>query len=149
MSQEVRPALGHDHDPDPVIAFVRDLQKGIDDADADRFNRRFADDVLWGSPFGAVVDGYETLHAIHEQMFASALRDVRSHYAVEHVRFPTDDVAIAYVRRTSDSAKGPERPGRADAFDELALFVLVRRDDTWWLAAGQHTPDRRDVYAER
>jgi hypothetical protein len=29
-------------------------------------------------------------------------------------------------------------------FDELALFVLVRRDDTWWLAAGLHTPDRRE-----
>ena len=42
--------------------------------------------------------------------------------------------------------KTDEQPGRADTFDELALFVLVRRDVTWWLAAGLHTPDRRDVY---
>ena len=147
MSQGERPALAHDHDRSPVLAFVRDLQEGIDGAGADRFNRRFADDVLWGSPFGAVVDGYETLHAIHERMFASAPQGAHSSYTVDHVRFPTDDVAIAYVRRTSDSAKGPEQPGRADAFDELALFVLVRRDGVWWLAAGQHTPDRRDVYA--
>jgi uncharacterized protein (TIGR02246 family) len=141
-----RPALAQDHDPEPVTAFVRDLQAGIDAGDADRFNRRFADDVLWGSPFGAVVDGYETLHAIHERMFGAAPPGACSTYTVEHVRFPTDDVAIAYVRRTSDSPRGPERPGQAAAFDELALFVLVRRDGTWWLAAGQHTPDRRDVY---
>jgi hypothetical protein len=24
--------------------------------------------------------------------------------------------------------------------------VLVHRDGAWWLAAGLHTPDRRDVY---
>jgi hypothetical protein len=24
--------------------------------------------------------------------------------------------------------------------------VLVRRDGAWWLAAGLHTPDRRDAY---
>jgi hypothetical protein len=41
---------------------------------------------------------------------------------------------------------GEEQPGRTDAFDELALFVLVYRDGAWWLAAGLHTPDRRDVY---
>jgi hypothetical protein len=28
------------------------------------------------------------------------------------------------------------------------LLVLVRRDGDWWLAAGQHVPDRRDVYAQ-
>ena len=95
---------------------------------------------------GAVVDGYETLHAIHERMIRAAPPGARSTYTVEHVRFPTDDVAIAYVRRTSDSTSGPERPGQPAAFDELALFVLVRRDGSWWLAARQHTPDRWDVH---
>jgi hypothetical protein len=56
-------------------------------------------------------------------------------------------VAVAYVHRVSLAERGDDEPGRADAFDELALFVLVRRDGTWWLAAGLHTPDRRDVYA--
>jgi hypothetical protein len=28
------------------------------------------------------------------------------------------------------------------AFSEMALYVLVRRNDTWWLAAGQNTPVR-------
>jgi hypothetical protein len=57
-----------------------------------------------------------------------------------------EGAAIAYVRRFSLAEHGDEQPGRTDAFDELALFVLVYRDGAWWLAAGLHTPDRRDVY---
>jgi uncharacterized protein (TIGR02246 family) len=136
-----RPVVALSGDPGPLLALVDELQAGADALDAVRFNAPCAADVLWGSPFGAIVEGYEALHAIHTKMFAAASRERHSHYEVEHVRFLADDVAVAYVRRTStgDSA--------AETFDELALFVFVRRDGGWWLAAGQHTPDRRDVYS--
>ena len=113
----------------------------------------------WRSPFGAVVEGYDDIHAIHTSMFAAAAEAARaaeasadpadpvtgggSTYTVEHVRFPTDDVAIAYVRRTTAAPSGELGAGRAEGFDELALLVLARRDGEWWLAAGQHVPDRR------
>jgi hypothetical protein len=101
-----------------------------------------------GSPFGAVVDGYEQIHAIHMRMFASVPpAKGASQYIVEHARFVAEDVAIAYVRRlaTTNRSSVPE-PGNPGSFDELALFALVRREGSWWLAAGQHVPDRRDVY---
>ncbi len=130
------------------------MQAAIDASDADLFNRDFAQDVLWGSPFGAIVGGYDeihAIHAIHSEMFAAARsRQTRTHgrsrYEVEHARRVADGVAVAYVRRFSLAEQAEEQPGRADVFDELALFVLVRRGETWWLAAGLHTPDRRDVY---
>ena len=78
VNQADRPILGLAHDDGPVIAFVEGLQEGIDAADADRFNASFADDVLWGTPFGAVVDGYDTLHLIHTRMFAALPRGVGS-----------------------------------------------------------------------
>ena len=147
-----RPTLTLDSDPKAVEEFVAGLQAAIDAWDANGFNSHFADDVLWGSPFGAVVSGYDEIHAIHSRMFAGASerqgRDEGggSRYEIEHARLVAEDVAIAYVRRFSLAERGPEVPGRADAFDELALFVLVQRDGAWWLAAGLHTPDRRDVY---
>jgi uncharacterized protein (TIGR02246 family) len=139
-------------DPKAVEDFVVGLQAAIDVWDANGFNRHFADDVLWGSPFGAVVSGYDEIHVIHSRMFAAARERQRrgeggdSRYEIEHARLVAEGVAIAYVRRFSVAERGREVPGRADAFDELALFVLVQRDGAWWLAAGLHVPDRRDVY---
>jgi uncharacterized protein (TIGR02246 family) len=150
-----RPVLAVGHDGEAVEEFVAGMQAAIDASDADLFNGAFARDVLWGSPFGAIVDGYDQIHAIHSQMFAAAAgaRQAQaqgsaggSRYEIEHARLVAEDVAIAYVRRLSLAKTADEQPGRADAFDELALFVLVRRDGVWWLAAGLHTPDRRDVY---
>jgi len=151
MSQIERPSLGVPRDRAPVDEFVRELQDAIDRADASLFNRHFAEDVLWGSPFGAVVAGYDGIHAIHERMFAG-LPAVpgASRYEVEHIRFLGEDVAIAYVRRLRAHERREEAaPGNPASFDELALFVLARRDGQWWLAAGQHVPDRREVYAQR
>ena len=147
-----RPVAALDGGTDAVDDFVKGLQAAIDASDADEFNRQFAGDVLWGSPFGAIVAGYAEVHAIHSKILGAArARQARgdaggSRYDIEHARRVADDVAIAYVRRSSLAERGEERPGRADAFDELALFVLVRRDGAWWLAAGLHTPDRREVY---
>lgn len=147
-----RPVLALDGGTEAVEKFVGGLQAAIDASDADVFNRQFARDVLWGSPYGAIVSGYDEVHSIHSRMFAAASsRQARgegggSRYEIEHARLVVEGVAIAYVRRTSLAERGKEMPGRADAFDELALFVLVRRDGAWWLAAGLHTPDRRDVY---
>lgn len=148
-----RPTLARGDGTTGVEEFVQGLQMAVDALDADLFNEHFAGDVLWGSPFGAIVEGYDDIHAIHTAMFgqARARREASpgggSRYEVEHARLVADDVALAYVRRVSLAARGDDEPGRADAFDELALFVLVRREGTWWLAAGLHTPDRRDVYA--
>jgi uncharacterized protein (TIGR02246 family) len=149
MSPSERPALAAESDRTPVDEFVQELQQAVDSADASLFNRHFAADVLWGSPFGAVVDGYDAIHAIHTRMFASMpAAPGASRYVIEHARCPTPDLAIAYVRRLRVGGRtGEPGPGRPDSFDELALFVLVRRAGQWWLAAGQHVPDRRDVYA--
>ena len=147
VQESQRPTLSLDRESDSVDAFVKELQNAMDTGNASHFNRHFAQDVLWGSPFGAVAVGFDQIHAIHSRMFASVVPvKGAARYIVEHARFPTDDVAIAYVRRVSLQPSEPPSPGRPGAFDELALLVLVRRDGEWWLAAAQHVPDRRDVY---
>ena len=102
-----RPVLALDDDPEAIEEFVGGLQAAIDASDADTFNRQFARDVLWGSPFGAIVSGYDEIHSIHSRMFAAA-RDRQdrgegggSRYEIEHGRFVAEGVAIAYVRRSS------------------------------------------------
>ncbi len=130
---------------DAVDEFVAELQAGIDAGDAETYNAHFSDDVAWGSPYGAIVAGYDALHSIHRRMFdhGVAVTGPSSRYEAVHVSAPAPDVAIAQVRRSALDAGGePVAIDDAAVFSEMALYVLVRRDGQWWLAAAQNTPIR-------
>jgi uncharacterized protein (TIGR02246 family) len=143
-----RPVLGNGGVPagDAAVAvatLVAELQQGLDDRDADVYNRHFAADVLWGSPFGAVLQGYEPLHAIHVRLNREKRGGPSSRYEVAGILSPSPDVIVAQVRRVALGPGGqpvPPNSSQAGAFSEMAMYVLVRRDGAWWLAAGQNTP---------
>jgi PPOX class F420-dependent enzyme/OxyR family protein/uncharacterized protein (TIGR02246 family) len=147
--EPTRPTLGaNDASREAIVAvanLVEELQAGLDEHDADVYNRHFAADVLWGSPFGATVHGYEQLHAIHVRLQEQGTGGPSSRYEIVRVLVPTPDVAIAHVRRValdSHSQRLEPTSTTTAAFSEVALYVLVRRGGTWWLAAGQNTPIR-------
>jgi PPOX class F420-dependent enzyme/OxyR family protein/uncharacterized protein (TIGR02246 family) len=119
---------------------VAELQAGLADGNAETYNRHFAADVMWGSPYGATVAGYDTLHAIHARMHASGDHGA-SRYQIGRVLTVAPNVAVAHVRRDALDEHGEPIPSHQDEprFSEMALYVLVRRERTWWLAAGQNT----------
>lgn len=125
--------------------FVSELQQGWDERDAAITNRRFAADVAWGSPYGATVHDYEQLHAIHTRLKQQSTGGAASRYEIVRAFAVSDDVVVAHVARYALDRQGDPIEPRADtngAFSEMALYVLVRRDGEWWLAAGQNTPIR-------
>lgn len=128
-----------------VDAFVAGLQSGHDQRDADILNHQFAADVIWGSPYGALVEGYDQLHPIHAHFQQHAKEKPAFRYEVRHVLALADDVVIAHIARLALDDNDDALPPSADPaqpFSEMAMFVLVRRDGGWWLAAGQNTPMR-------
>jgi PPOX class F420-dependent enzyme/OxyR family protein/uncharacterized protein (TIGR02246 family) len=147
--EEDRPSLGRGPEAtkaatSAVAGLIEELQAGLDRRDADSYNRHFAQDVIWGSPYGATVTGYDTLHAIHTHLHQNPVVGP-SRYEIVQVLTPAAGVAIAQVARYALDPDGqPIEPSGdpASAFSEMALYVLVRRGQQWWLAAGQNTPIR-------
>jgi uncharacterized protein (TIGR02246 family) len=128
-----------------MAAFVSELQQGWDQHDAAIGNHHFAADVAWGSPYGAVVHGYDQLHAIHTRLKQQGTGGAASRYEIMRAFAVSDDVIVAHVARYALNPEGrPIEPSldTDGAFSEMALYVLVRRDGVWWLAAGQNTPIR-------
>jgi uncharacterized protein (TIGR02246 family) len=141
--ERARPNLADDEDANraaeqAVAALVEDLQVGMDEADADRSDRRFACDLAWGGPYGTTVNGIEELLEIHRRLKAEGAAG-RSRFEVRRVLAPAPGVAVAHVARLALDESGDPLPTE-DGFSEMALYVLVERDGEWWLAAGQNTP---------
>ena len=130
---------------DAVADLVAELQRGWDQHDAEITDRHLAADVAWGSPFGATVHGYRRLHDIHLKLKQRSTGGSSSRFEVESVLVPAPGVAVAHVRRLALAPDGqPIEPSSetSGAFSEMALYVLIRRDGAWWIAAGQNTPIR-------
>lgn len=130
-----RPVLGNDsaalRDARAAVdRFAAGLQKGLDDTDADTYDGSFAADVLWGSPYGATLIGFEELNAVHRSLMAKRAAPP-SRFEVVAVSAPAPGVAVAHIRRQALDAGG---------FSEMALYTLVERDGHWWLAGAQNTP---------
>ncbi|QIS22434.1 nuclear transport factor 2 family protein [Nocardia terpenica] len=107
-----------------------ELQRAVATSDADGYDNSFAADVLWGSPFGATVVGYDKLNAIHHRLMDERVAPA-SEFDVLVATAPAPGVVVTQIRRRA------LEPG---AFSEVALYVLVERDGGWWLAAAQNTP---------
>ncbi|MFF0491727.1 DUF4440 domain-containing protein [Nocardia sp. NPDC004068] len=107
-----------------------ELQQAVELSDADRYDNSFAADILWGSPFGATVTGYPHLNAIHHQLMRDRIAPA-STFEVVTATSPAPNVVITQIRR---------RATDPTAFSELALYILIHRDNHWWLAAAQNTP---------
>lgn len=115
------------------------LQRGGDTLDADVYDAWFAADILWGSPYGATLTGFEGLNAIHHRLMnqsapLTASPAPASRFEVVSVLAPAPGVVVTHIRRQALAV---------DGFSEMALYVLIEREGQWWLAAAQNTPVRR------
>jgi uncharacterized protein (TIGR02246 family) len=129
-------------DRDAILAVIATLERGVNTSDGDLFDSVLSEDVIWGSPKGQIVQGLEQLNPIHQRLAANSRQyGQTSGFTLEALGFIGPDLACASVRRTGLDEQGvPLIPSPDSIVQEIALYVLVRRDDRWWIASAQNTP---------
>ena len=85
---------------------------------------------------GATTRGWEALARAHREGFAGPLRHAYARYEIDDVTFLAPDVAIVHKLAWEADESG-DRTGDHPAMS--ALYVIVERDGTWWIAARGNT----------
>jgi uncharacterized protein (TIGR02246 family) len=115
---------------------IADVEAGFNSKDAELSVFHFAPDATAVSVDGTLVAGREALLEAHRSAYAGPLRDQYARYELADVAFPRPDVAIAHKRAWATTRDGePIDVGHA----MIALYVLVREDGRWLVAARQNT----------
>ena len=123
----------------PSTSPIGELQAGWDGHNAEVSNPHFAAGVVWRQPFAATGHGYADLHAIHVRLKEQGRGPDSWRYEVVRVMAPAPGVGLAQVRWLAPGPDGEPIGPTSNAtgpFSGMALYVLVRRGETWWLTAG-------------
>ncbi|MGV9826813.1 DUF4440 domain-containing protein [Gordonia sp. NPDC003429] len=113
-----------------VERLIDHLQRGFDIGNADIYDEMFAEDILWGTPKGLVLEGYNRLNPIHHRMMDGVPVAPASRFELAQIMLPAPDVAVAQIRRTALNG----------GFSEMAMYVLIKHEGQWWVAGGHNTP---------
>ena len=129
-------------DRNAILDVIATLERAANTSNGDLFDSVLGEDVIWGSPKGQVVIGLDQLNPIHRRLAANSRQyGYSSRFTLEALGFLGTEIACASVRRTGlDEHEVPLNPSHDSIVQELALYVLARRDDRWWIVSAQNTP---------
>ena len=130
--------MTHDHTDDraAIARVIADIETGFNTNDVELSTAHFRPDASAVGVNGRLVEGHDALVAAHRTGYAGPLRDQYAEYELADVTFVRDDVAVAHKRAWATTPDG-ERTDVGHAM--IALYVLVRDDGRWTIAARQNT----------
>jgi uncharacterized protein (TIGR02246 family) len=125
-----------DADVAAIAQVIADIERGFNTKDPELSVAHFTADGSGVSVGGALVEGRAALLEAHRAGFDGPLRDMYARYELADVKFVRPDVAIAHKRAWATTPDGEQIDvGHA----MIALYVLVREDGRWLVAARQNT----------
>lgn len=121
-----------------VRQIIADVETGMNTNDPELLTRHFAADAVAVGVNGIPHVGRAALDAAHVAAVGPGgfLRDQYARYEVVEVRFVRPDVALARKHARAITADG--EPIDLD-HAMSALYVLIKEDGRWWIAARQNT----------
>lgn len=128
--------VDHEQDVAAITQVIADIETGFNTNDPDLSVAHFTRNAWAVNVAGLQLDGRDALLDANRRGLAGPLRDERARYEVRDVTFLRPDVAVAHKHAWAVDADGePIDVGHA----MVALYVLVKEDGRWWVAARQNT----------
>ncbi|MDE9365493.1 SgcJ/EcaC family oxidoreductase [Luteipulveratus sp. YIM 133132] len=124
-------------DLDRIRAVVATVERTQRAELVDEFVDLFTADAIWTTATGVRLIGRDAIAEFTGRVLPGAMTDLQgTTYEVTHVAFLRPDIAAVQVRQTYADADGAPV---ADAVG-APLYVMVKDDERWLLAACQNTP---------
>ncbi|GAA1975003.1 SgcJ/EcaC family oxidoreductase [Amycolatopsis minnesotensis] len=134
-----RPSLvdeGTDEDRAAIAKIIEDTEIAYNTNDPDLMTEHFALDATVVNAVGGRASGWAALYDANKRGLAGFLHDEYVRYQVTGIDFLGQDTALAYKAARATKPDG-------DLIDAdpamVALYVMVKRDGRWWVAARQNT----------
>jgi uncharacterized protein (TIGR02246 family) len=126
----------HGDDIAAIRQVIADIETGFNANDPELLVAHFTRNGSAVSVAGVLLSGREEMLEASRAGLAGPLRDQYARYELGDVTFLRPDVAVAHKRAWAIDAEG--EPIDVD-HTMIALYVLVREDGRWWVAARQNT----------
>lgn len=123
-------------DIEEIKQVIADVERGFNTNDAALMNSRLAPDAAVVNVMGIRLVGIAEIMAASEKGLAGPLRGQYARYEVRDVRFLRPDVALVHKEAYAVTENG--EPIDLDHAMN-ALYVLVKDDGRWLIAARQNT----------
>lgn len=126
----------HERDAEAIKRIIADIERGFNTKDPDLSVEHFAQNASAVNVAGVRLSGRDALLDANRRGLAGPLRDQFARYEVGDVVFLRPDMAIVHKRAWATTVDG--EPIEV-AHSMIALYVLVKEDELWWVAARQNT----------
>lgn len=130
-------SVDHAADREAIEAIISTVEAAYNTNDAELMVRDLAANAVVGNAVGVLQRGREAVLEASRAGLAGFLKDEYVRYEVTDIGFLRPDVAIAHKAARAVTAEG-ETIDIDPAM--IALYVLVKQDGRWWVAARQNTP---------
>ena len=119
-----------------IDVVIQQTEAAFNASDAEALASTFTDDAWTVSVTGQVLQGRAEILDVSRELLAGALKEQFARYVVDEVRHLAPDVAIARKLAYATDENGND----LDADHAMvALYVLVRSEAGWRVAARQNT----------
>jgi uncharacterized protein (TIGR02246 family) len=126
----------HAEDTQAIEQVIADIEAGFNGNDPDLSVEHFIKNACVINAVGVRLSGWDALLEANRAGLAGPLRDEHARYRVDDIVFIRPDVALAYKQAWATNPSG-ELLDLDPAM--VAIYVMVKQEDRWWIAARANT----------